>query len=63
MKSSLKGGDGGNIQVMGATTYFVVNEVELIGVSDHCEKKPIPFPPEYILIFSTDWIPFPAPDL
>ena len=47
----LKGFNSGKIQVIGASRYFVACQVLLIGVSDHCVKKPnhISCPHEYTL--------------
>ena len=39
-----KGGNGGKIQVIGNSHFFVVSQVALLGVSDHCVKKPQPHP-------------------
>ena len=35
-----KGGNGGNIQAMGTSNYFIVRQVVLLDVSDNCVKKP-----------------------
>ena len=45
-----KGENGGNIQAMGTSRYFIVRQVAQIGVSDHCEKKPMTCPHEYIYL-------------
>ena len=34
-----KEGDGGKIQAMGTSHYFIVHQVALLGVSDNCVKK------------------------
>ena len=34
-----KGGNGGNIQDMGTSNYFIVRQVVLLGVSDNFVKK------------------------
>ena len=45
-----KEGNGGKIKVIGTSHYFIVRQVALLGVSDHCVKntKCIPCPHEYI---------------
>ena len=50
-----KGGNGGKIQAMGTSHYFIVCQVTLLGVSDHCVKKTkcMPFPHENIDIFKS----------
>ena len=39
-----KGGDGGKIQAMGTSYYFIIRQVTLLGVSDHCDKKNQTYP-------------------
>ena len=34
-----KGDNGGNIKAKGNSHYFIVCQVVLLGVSDHCVKK------------------------
>ena len=60
-----KGGNGGNIQAMGTSHYFIVRQVALLGVSDHCVKKKQMYalsPWIYIFQSPMDWIPHPALD-
>ena len=35
-----KEGNGGKVKSMGNSCYFIVRKVVLLGVSDHCVKKP-----------------------
>ena len=39
-----KGDNSGKIQSMGNSNYFIVRQVELIGVSDYYVKKPNLYP-------------------
>ena len=39
LRDKHKGGNGGNIQAMGTSNYFIIRQVALLVVSDHCVKK------------------------
>ena len=43
------GVNGGKIQAMGTSDYFIVRQVALLGVSDHCVKqiKRMPCPHDF----------------
>ena len=48
-----KGVNGGKIQSIGTSHYFIIRQVALLGVSDHCvKKKSMPCPHEYIYLKS-----------
>ena len=60
-----KGGNGGKIQAMVTSHYFIVCQVSFLGVSYHCVKitKLMTCTHGYIYIKSTmDWIQYPALD-
>ena len=50
-----KGGNGGKIQAMGTSHYFIIHQVVLLGVLDHCVNigKLMPCPHEYIYILKS----------
>ena len=42
--------NGGNIQAMGTSHYFIIHKFALLGVSDYCVKKRMPCSHEYIFL-------------
>ena len=58
-----KGVNGGNIQAMGTSNYFIVHQVVLLGVSDNCVKNVCPVPMNIYIQIPMDWITHPALDL